>query len=247
MAPNLENRLIRLLQRANREYELISPGDRILLAFSGGKDSFGLFRLLHKGFSEDGEAPSSFTLFPVLIDLGIPSATWDRDISRVRDYVSRYGGELLIVKTHIFKKAHIPRNTKNPCFLCSRMRRKRLYETAEQLRCAKIALAHHKDDIIETLLLNIFFSREISTMAPLQKTFGGKFHIIRPLAFIEERLLQQYAWKNAFPVIENPCPEKERSKRKYIKDLILQIEREEPKLRHNIFEAMRHVKREFLL
>jgi tRNA 2-thiocytidine biosynthesis protein TtcA len=97
------------------------------------------------------------------------------------------------------------------------------------------------------LLLNIFFSREISTMVPLQKTFGGKFHIIRPLAFIEERLLQQYAWKNRFPVIENPCPEKGRSKRKFIKDLILQIEEEEPKLRHNIFEAMKHVKKEFLL
>jgi tRNA 2-thiocytidine biosynthesis protein TtcA len=168
-------------------------------------------------------------------------------VFRAQEYISRYGSTLIIEKTDIFKRSHLPENTKNPCFLCARMRRKRVYEMAEKLCCSKIAMAHHKDDIVETLLLNIFFSREISTMVPRQKTFGGKFEIIRPLAFVEERLLQQYAWKNTFPVIENPCPEKGKSKRRFIKDLLLRLEKEDPKLKNNIFQSMKNVKKDFLL
>ena len=144
-------------------------------------------------------------------------------------------------------EAHLPENSKNPCFLCSRWRREKLYEIADQLDCSKIAMAHHRDDIIETFLMNIFFSREISTMVPKQPVFKGRFHIIRPLAYIEEKLLQQYAWKNNFPVIDNPCPENRQSKRRFIKDLLKQLELEEPTVNHNIFQALKNVKPEFLL
>lgn len=247
MALNLEIRLIRSLKNANRDYELISPGDSILLAFSGGKDSFCLFQLIHKAFIEDVSFNPPLTIYPVFIDLGFLSPALDKAVFTAQEYLAKFGSSLMIEKTDIFRRAHHPENTKNPCFLCARMRRKRIYETAEKLSCHKIAMAHHKDDIIETLLLNIFFSREISTMVPRQKTFGGRFEIVRPLAFVEERLLQQYAWKNTFPVIENPCPERLKSKRRFIKDLLLRLEKEDPKLKNNIFLSMKNIKKDFLL
>jgi tRNA 2-thiocytidine biosynthesis protein TtcA len=247
MTPNLETRLTRSLLNANQDYELISPGDSILLAFSGEKDSFCLFQLLNKIFIEDISFNPPLTIYPVFIDLGFSSPTWDKDVSNAREYLAKFGSTLIIEKTDIFMRSHQPENTKNPCFLCARMRRKRLYEMSEKLNCHKIAMAHHKDDIIETLLMNIFFSREINTMVPRQKTFGGRFEIIKPLAFAEERLLQQYAWENTFPVIENPCAERLKSKRRFIKDLLLRLEKEEPKLKNNIFLSLKNVKRNFLL
>ena len=117
-------------------------------------------------------------------------------------------------------------NRKNPCFLCSRLRSKRLFEIAAEQGCNKIALAHHRDDIIETLLINMFYGREISTMVPNQAIFGGKLHIIRPLAYIREALVKQYARERQFPVVENLCPSSKSSKRVYIKDLLNELEQE---------------------
>jgi len=131
--------------------------------------------------------------------------------------------------------------------LCSRLRRKRLFELADEKGCNKIALAHHKDDIIETLLLNIFYSREISTMMPKQSVFGGKLHIIRPLAYIREPLIKRYGKERAFPVIENRCPTSRNSRRSYIKNLLDTMEKDNRKVRENIFKAMKHVKPDYLL
>ena len=247
MKSDLETRLLCSLQSAIHDYNLISPGDRLLLAFSGGKDSFGLFHLLHKAFVKEPSIHPPVIIYPVFIDLGFTSASWKDSISNAQGYLSDLGSRLIIEKTDIFREAHRSENKKSPCFLCARMRRKRLYEAAERLDCSKIALAHHKDDIIETLLLNICFSREISTMVPRQDVFQGRFQMIRPLALIDERHLQQYAWKKGFPVIENPCPEKDRSKRRFIKNLLIALEREEPKVKHNIFLSLKNVKKEFLL
>jgi len=246
MKSDLETRLLKELEKANQDYGLISPGDRILLAFSGGKDSFGLFGLLGN-FSEYSKIHPPIAIHPVLIDPGFPSAAWEDGISKAQGYLSNYKSELMVEKTDIFERAHLPENKKNPCFICSRMRRKRLFESAQRLGCQKIAFAHHRDDMIETLLLNIFFSREISTMIPRQEAFQGRFQIIRHLAFIEERHLQQYAWKKGFPVIENPCPEKEISKRRFIKEILSELENKEPDIKHNIFHSLKNVKKDFLL
>ena len=150
-------------------------------------------------------------------------------------------------KTDIGVYAHGPENRKNPCFLCSRLRRKRLFEIAKDRGCNKIALAHHRDDIIETLLLNLFFAREISGMVPNLSFFGGEFHIVRPLAYIREVLVKKYARERNFPVIENRCPSSGTSKRIFIKRLLDDLEKENKDVRNNIFLALQHVKPEYLL
>ncbi|MDD5168671.1 MAG: ATP-binding protein, partial [Syntrophales bacterium] len=127
------------------------------------------------------------------------------------------------------------------------LRRKRIFEIAAEKGFNKIALAHHKDDIIETLLINLFYGREISTMMPDQSIFGGKLHIIRPLAYVPEEPIKKYARERQFPVVENRCPSSKTSRRGYIKGLLKMMEKDNKELRHNIWTAMSHVKPDYLL
>jgi len=122
-----------------------------------------------------------------------------------------------------------------------------LFEIADRLNCTKIALGHHKDDIVETFLLNVFFSREISTMVPVQEVFSGRFHIIRPLAYVDESSLKTFARESLLPVMANACPTSQGSYRAVVKELLTKLERDHHGIRDNIFKALSHVKPEYLL
>ena len=161
-------------------------------------------------------------------------------------YLKERGYDYVLEKTDIGPLSHSDYNRKNPCFLCSRLRRKRIFEIAAEKGCNKIAFAHHRDDIIETLLINLFYGREISTMVPNQTIFGGELHIIRPLAYIREDLVKKYAQERGFPSIENGCPTSRMSRRRYVKDLLGELEKENPRIRENIWKAMAHVKPDYL-
>jgi tRNA 2-thiocytidine biosynthesis protein TtcA len=143
--------------------------------------------------------------------------------------------------------SHSDQNRENPCFLCSRLRRKRLFEIADELGCTKLALGHNKDDIIETLFLNMCYAGEISTMVPFQSMFQGRFTVIRPLAFADEDMIRRFARKEGLPEFINTCPSASSSKRHEIKSLLNQLYRSNPKIKGNIFRAMSHVKPEYLL
>ena len=121
-----------------------------------------------------------------------------------------------------------------------------MFEIANETGCNKIAFAHHKDDIIETLLINMFYGREISTMMPDQSVFGGKFHIVRPLAYINEPLIKKYAREENMPVIQDKCPTSKTSRRLYIKKLLDNMEKDNKDVRENIFKSMSHVKIDYL-
>jgi len=229
------------LERACCDFGMIDKGDRLLVGVSGGADSFALLDLLD---SRMVFVPS-FSFVAVHIDMGFdPDETAAKEMAR---YFGERGYDYVIEKTDIGPLAHSEVNRKNPCFLCSRLRRRRIFEMAEQKGCNKIAFAHHRDDIIETLLINLFYGREISTMSPNQSIFGGKLHIIRPLAYVKEELVKKYSRERQFPVFKNLCPTSESSKRIYIKKLLNDLERENPDIRHNIFTAMSHVKPDYLL
>jgi tRNA 2-thiocytidine biosynthesis protein TtcA len=185
-----------------------------------------------------------FSILAVNIDPGFDMTYRDYDI--LESHLAGNGYAHIMEKTDIGTLSHSEYNRKNPCFLCSRLRRKRIFEIAAKEGCTKIAFAHHKDDMIETLLINLFYGREISTMMPNQSIFQGKLHIIRPLAHINEALIKKYGKERGFPMIENACPTSKTSKRVYIKKLLRQLEGENKDIRENIYKAMRHVKMDYL-
>jgi tRNA 2-thiocytidine biosynthesis protein TtcA len=163
------------LEKAVLDYGMIAAGDKVLVGVSGGADSYALLDLLDSPMVFVPE----FTFLAVNIDMG-----FDSDYVAYREmekYFQAHQYPYVMEKTDIGVLAHSEFNRKNPCFLCSRLRRKRIFEIADAHGCNKIAFAHHRDDIIETLLINLFYGREISTMLPNQSIFGGKLHIIRPL------------------------------------------------------------------
>jgi tRNA 2-thiocytidine biosynthesis protein TtcA len=230
----------RFMGRALHQYNMISGGDRILVALSGGKDSLTMLWMLNERLSR---IPVQYELFPVHVNPGFD----DRSHLPLVEYCTGRGMPLKVEMTDFGVVAHSDENRENPCFLCSWMRRKRLFEMADELKCNKVALGHNKDDIIETLFLNICYSGEISTMQPSQTFFNGLFTLIRPLAYVDEWLTRKFALEQGFPDLVNICPSALFSKRREIKDMLNGLYRTNKKIKGNIFRAMRHVKPEYLL
>ncbi|MFA5322786.1 MAG: ATP-binding protein [Smithella sp.] len=229
------------LEKAVMDYEMIREGDRILIGVSGGADSLALLDLLDSTMI----FVPRFSFIAVNIDMGFDPTYQAYDA--LEKYFQEHNYNYVMEKTDIGNLAHSDFNKKNPCFLCSRLRRKRIFEIADAERCNKIAFAHHRDDIIETLLINMFYGREISTMMPNQRIFGGKLHIIRPLAYLTEELLKKYSKERLFSVLKNDCPTSKTSKRIYIKNLLNELEQDNKEIRDNIYKAMSHVKPDYLL
>lgn len=232
--------LNRSVGKALHHYDMISDGDRIVVGLSGGKDSLTLMWILKERLSR---IPVNYDLFAVYIDPGFQEG-YSRSLE---NYCENEGYELRVELTDYGVQGHSNQNRENPCFLCSRLRRKRLFEIAEELECNKLALGHTKDDIIETLFLNICYAGEISTMIPSQTFFKKRFTVIRPLAFVDEEIIKRFAKEQKFPKFINTCPSVKFSKRQEIKTLLKQLYRSNKKIKGNIFKAMRHVKKEYLL
>ena len=226
--------------KALHRYDMISHGDRVLVALSGGKDSLTLMWVLRERLSR---IPIKYKLFAVYIDPGFENG-YSEPFS---DYCRENGFELRVEHTDYGIVAHSSHNRENPCFLCSRLRRKRLFEIADELECNKLALGHNKDDIIETLFLNICYAGEISTMVPCQSFFQERFTLIRPLSFVDEDVIRRFAKEKDYPDFVNSCPTSKMSKRQEIKTFLKQLYRSNRKVKGNIFKAMSHVKQEYLL
>ncbi|OQY07352.1 MAG: tRNA 2-thiocytidine(32) synthetase TtcA [Desulfobacteraceae bacterium 4572_123] len=232
--------LNRAMGKALHKYDMIHDGDRILVGVSGGKDSLTLAWMLKE---RQTRIPIRYELFPVFIDPGFEDG-FDKSLQR---YCKDLGLSLRVEFTDYGIVGHGPENRENPCFLCSRLRRKRLFEVAAELGCRKIALGHNKDDIIETLFVNMCFAGEISTMMPSQSFFQNKYTIIRPLAFADEDVIRRFAREQAFPDFVNPCPSAGNSKRQEIKTLLHRLYRGNRKIKGNIFRSMSHVNADYLL
>jgi len=226
--------------KALHKYDMIHDGDRILVGVSGGKDSLTLAWMLKE---RQTRIPIRYELFPVFIDPGFENG-FDKSLQR---YCEDLGFSLRVEYTDYGIVGHGPENRENPCFLCSRLRRKRLFEVAAELDCQKIALGHNKDDIIETLFMNMCFAGEISTMMPYQPFFQNRYTVVRPLAFADEDVIRRFAREQAFPEFVNPCPSAGNSKRQEIKTLLHRLYRGNRKIKGNIFRSMSHVNTDYLL
>jgi len=226
--------------KALHRYQMISDGDRIIVGLSGGADSLTLMWMLTERLKR---VPINYELFAVYIDPGYEGSFGEA----LECYGNKLGYSIRAEYTDYGLLAHSPENRENPCFLCSRLRRKRLFEIADELGCTKLALGHNKDDIIETLFMNICYAGEISTMVPSQSFFQQKFTVIRPLAFADEQLIRKFARDQKFPEFINACPSADTSKRKEVKTLLQQLYRTNKKVKGNIFRAMSHVNSDYLL
>jgi tRNA 2-thiocytidine biosynthesis protein TtcA len=219
---------------------MIEAGDRLAVGLSGGKDSLTLLWTLAERLKR---IPIHYDLFPVYVDPGFDGGFGDV----LQRFCRQLGLSLTVDRTDHGLVAHSDANRENPCFLCARMRRKRLFQIADELGCTKLALGHTKDDIIETLFLNICYAGEISTMVPRQSFFGGAFTVVRPLAMVEESSIRRFARALQFPELVNPCPSSGATKRSEIKTLLESLYRSNRKIKGNIYRAMSHVKLDYLL
>lgn len=229
-----------LVGKAIHRYDMIRDGDRIAVGLSGGKDSLTLLWTLAERRSR---VPVDYHLFPVYVDPGFSGGFADELVAVCR----KIGFDLTVDSTDHGLVAHSAVNRENPCFLCSRLRRQRLFEIADRLGCTSLALGHTQDDIIETLFLNICYAGEISTMVPRQAVFNGRFKVIRPLAMVGEDRIRRFARAMGFPRFDNPCPSAGKTKRSEIKAMLQHLYRSNRKIKGNIFRAMSHVKTDYLL
>ncbi len=225
------------MEKAILDFGMIAPGDRVAVAVSGGKDSLALMRLMRGPLVH---VTQDFSLEFIHIDTGFPG----HDSLPIRDYAASCGVDLHVVKTDIYEQS--AGKKKKVCWLCSRRRRKALLETAHSLGCGKVALGHHRDDAVETLLMNEFFNAEISCMMPNQPLFRGEFHLIRPLYYVREANIVKLARELGLPAPAARCPAEDVSKREYIRRLLDTLEQERPVVRDHIFNAQFRVLDEYL-
>lgn len=219
------------------DYNMLSDGDKILVAVSGGKDSLTLLRVLNdrKKF-----VPIKYELLAVHIDMGYPC----HHPKILSGYFKQLGINYHIEKIDILKG----KSRKDiSCFWCSWNRRKALFEAADRFGCSKVALGHHQDDIVETVLLNLFFHGEISAMSPKQELFGGKIVIIRPLCYVQEDMITRFAKQADFPHHKCACPNSITSRRTKITGIIKDMERICPDVKKNIFRSLKRIKKDYLL
>jgi tRNA 2-thiocytidine biosynthesis protein TtcA len=232
----LQTRLCRLVGQAIGDYGMIAEGDRIMVCLSGGKDSYGLLDVL---LLLRSRAPVRFELVAVNLDQkqpGFPAHV-------LPDYLRRLGVPFHIEArdTYSIVQRLVPAGD-TTCSLCSRLRRGHLYRVATALGATKIALGHHRDDILETLLLNLFYAGKLKTMPPKLRSQDGRQIVIRPLAYVKERDLSRYAELRAFPIIPcDLCGSQEDLKRKQVKALLGEWEQRFPGCADSVFAALSNV------
>lgn len=220
---------------------MLEDDDRILVGVSGGKDSLSLVTFLKERLRR---IPINYHIIAVHIDQGYDNPA---ETAMVRSYLDSLNVESIFLKTDYAVKAHSEENLKNPCFLCSRLRRKNFFDLAKEKNCSKIALGHNRDDLIETLLMNVFYAGEISTMLPVQSFFKGTMSIIRPLAFVPESLIKRNVRERSLPVVSPGCPSAGNSKREEVKRIIDDLRRKNKKVPGNIFRSLSNYRPEYLL
>lgn len=224
-------RLLSYARKAVDEYQMIEEGDHIAVGISGGKDSLTLLYALHglKRFY-----PKHFELSAITVDLGFE----DFDLSPIQKLCKEMEIPYTIVKSDIYNILFNVRKETNPCSLCAKMRKGALNEAIKAAGCNKIAYAHHKDDIVETMLLSLIFEGRFHSFSP--KTYLDRMDltVIRPIMFVDEMDVIGFQRKYDLPVVKSKCPVDGYTKRQYAKELVRQLNTEHPGTKERMFHAI---------
>ncbi len=232
----LEKKLCRLVGQAIGDFGMIEDGDKVMVCVSGGKDSYAMLDILMKLRER---APIHFDVVAVNLDQKQPN--FPADI--LPNYLKGLGIQYHIEEqdTYSIVKRVIP-DGKTTCGLCSRLRRGILYRVADGLGATKIALGHHRDDILETLMLNMFYAGKLKGMPPKLRSDDGKHIVIRPLAYVPEKLLERYAGDMNFPIIPcDLCGSQPNLQRQVMKEMLRDWEKKYPGRVENLFRSMHHI------
>ncbi len=232
----LKKRLERQVGKAIGDFNMIEEGDTVLACLSGGKDSYTMLDIL---LNLQKRAPIDFRIIAMNLDQKQPLFPGHV----LPGYLSRLGIEYHIIEedTYSIVKEKVPEG-KTTCSMCSRLRRGVIYRVAKELGANKVALGHHRDDMVQTLFLNMFFGGKLKGMPPKLRTDDGELVVIRPLAYCHENEIIRYANRREFPLIPcNLCGTQENLQRQNIKQMLLEWEKEHPGRTETIFRAMQHV------
>lgn len=224
-------RLMSLVRKAVDEYNMIDEGDKIAVGISGGKDSLALCYALAKMRIF---YPKKYSLVAITIDLGFDGF----DLSKISNLMEELDVEYHIVKTEIKDIIFDTRQETNPCSLCSKMRKGAFNEEAKKLGCNKAAYAHHKDDVIDTMVMSLIYEGRFYTFSPVTYLDRMDITLIRPLLYVDEMDVIGFQHLYDLPVTKNPCPADGVTKRQYAKDLIKEINEEAPGVREKMFHAI---------
>ena len=234
----LRTRLTKRFHKACADYGLIVDGDHVLVGLSGGKDSLALVELLGR------RAQIHVPRFKVTaVHVRVKQRDYHSDVSYLEEFCARARVPFIVRDTEI---GEAKCKEKDPCFLCSWYRRKVLFEVAQELGCNKIALGHHKDDLVETLVLNLVFQGSVATIPPLLQMEKMPIQMIRPLCLIEEKDLIRYAELSDYQKQTKLCPLEKASSRADVKELIKHLEALNPNVRDSIWGAMENIKDGYL-
>ena len=224
-------KLLSQVRKCIRDYQMLSPGDRVAVGVSGGKDSLALLRLLAE-LREHSAVP--FELLAVTLDMGYE----EMDFSPVADLCARLQVPYTLRRTQIREIVFDMRKEENPCALCAKLRRGILNETAVALGANKVALGHHYDDTVETFALSLIYEGRISCFLPVTYLDRTGLTLIRPMLYLHEKTIRNFAEREHLPVVHNPCPADKNTKREDVKALLYELEGRYPGLKDNIFGGL---------
>ena len=224
-------RLYSYTRKAIDDYDMIEEGDKIAVGISGGKDSLTLLYAL-KGLMRF--YPKAFSLHAITVDLGFQNL----NLEGIKKFCAELEVPYTILETDIAHIVFDDRQESNPCSLCAKMRKGALNQKIKELGCNKVAYAHHKDDLVETMLMSLIFEGRFHTFAPNTYLDRMDLKVIRPLIYIQEADVIGFVNKNNIPVVKSPCPADGNTKREYVKDLLKQLNRENPGVKSRMFTAI---------
>lgn len=226
-------RVLSEVRKAVDDYRMIAEGDKIAVGISGGKDSLTLLYALS---SLRRFYPHPFELVAVTVDLGFANL----DLSEIKKICEKLEVPYTVVKTQIGQIVFEQRQENNPCALCAKMRKGALNEAMKQLGCNKIAYAHHMDDVVETMMLSLLYEGRFHTFSPVTYLDDTGLTVIRPLIYMKEADVIGFVRKYEVPVVKSPCPADGHTKREYVKQLLKQLNTENPGVKQRMFTAIQN-------